>query len=253
MYATMRAPLGQIVLVGVITGSMILLAGCGGASTPNAAGTATATTAPAATHSPAPKLPAPGSQPPAQPPPAGYRWVGSASQRFWLAVPREWLALDFSKISITAAVRRASLKGVANSTLTAGFQNLKQHHALFVADPASAVNSAHQFATNANAFCDPTAVQPGAASADGLDAAFKAAYIKIGAHLVWLRNTTVTSTKVIITSELTAQTTGGYTITEIQVADLTSQGRLCELTLSTDQPASYLPVLRKIGATLQAG
>ena len=54
----------------------------------------------------------------------------------------------------------------------------------------------------------------------------------------------------IITSELTAQTTGGYTITEIQVADLTSQGRLCELTLSTDQPASYLPVLRKIGATL---
>ncbi|MGO8958617.1 MAG: hypothetical protein ACLQFR_14795 [Streptosporangiaceae bacterium] len=248
------APFTRTLLTGFIAGSLISLAGCGGTSPSNAAGGASAGTAPSATPSQSQSsAPPSGSQQPAQAPPAGYRWVGSSSQRFWLAVPRDWVALNLANISITAAIRKASFKGVANSALTADFQTLKQRHALFVADPASAVNSPHQFATNANVFCSQTAIQPGPDSANGLDAAFKAAYVKIGAHLVWLKNTTVSATKLIVTSELTAQTSGGYTITEIQVADLTNQGKLCELTLSTDQPTAYIHTMRKIGTTLQAG
>ncbi len=255
MHVTMRAPVRRALLPGLIAGSLILLAGCAGTSSNNAAGGSTThTTAPSVTpsQSPSPSAQPPGSQQPAQAPPAGYRWVGSTSQRFWLAVPRDWVALDLSKISITAAVRKASFKGVANSALTADFQNLKQRHALFVANLASAASSPHQFSTNANAFCTTAPFQPGPSSAAGLDSAFKAEYIKIGAHLVSLKNTTVSTTKVIITSELTAQTSGGYTLTEIQVAYLTNQSRLCELTVSTDQAAAYLHTMRKIGATLQA-
>jgi hypothetical protein len=168
-------------------------------------------------------------------------------------VPKDWTALDLSKISVSAAVREASLKAVATSALRADFRNLKQRHALVISDPASAVNSPNQFATTANVFCNPTVFLPGLGVVDALDSTIKAEYAKIGAHLVRLKNTKASSKEVVITSELTAQTSGGYTVTEIQVADLTSQSRLCELTLSTDQPAVYLHTMKKIGATLHAG
>ena len=165
----------------------------------------------------------------------------------------DWVALDMSKISVSAAVRKASLKAVSTSALRADFQNLKQRHALLISDPASAVNSPNQFATNANVFCNPTVFLPGLGVVDALDSTIKAEYAKIGAHLVWLKNTKASSKEVVITSELTAQTSAGYTATEIQVADLTRSSRLCELTLSTDQPTVYLPIMKKIGATLHAG
>jgi hypothetical protein len=255
MYETTRIPFGGTFLALCAAVSLILLSGCAGTGSPHAAGSSTkptaTSTAPTQTpsQSPSPSASTPGSQQPAQPPPAGYRWIGSSTQRFWLAVPRDWVALDFSKISITAAIRKASLKGVGNPALVTEFQDLKRRHALFVADPASAVNSPHQFATNANVFCSTTVIQPGPGAADALDSTIKAVYVKIHAHLVGLKNT-VTSTKVIITSELTAQTSGGYTLTEIQVTELTSQSRICELSMATDQPAGYLHMMRKIGTTL---
>lgn len=255
MYVTTSAPFRRTLLAGFISGSLILLAGCTGTGANNASGGTTTPPAASKTSSPSappPSAPPPSSQQPAQPPPSGYRWVGSTSQRFWLAVPRDWIALDLSKISITAAVRKATPKGVPDSALTADFQNLKQRHALFVADIASAVNSPHAFSTNANAFCSVAPFRPGPGSAAGIDSLIKAEYVRIGARLVSLKNTTVSNTKLVITSELTAQTSGGYMLTEIQVADLTSQGRLCELTLTTDQ-AGYRLTMRKIGTTFQAG
>jgi hypothetical protein len=260
MYTRMHTPFMRMLLVGVTAGSLLVLASCGGTSSTNASGASPTGTASSATpsHSPAAQSttgqsPAPGSQRPAQAPPAGYRWFGSSAQRLWLAVPKDWIALDLSKISISAAVRQASLKAVATSALRADFRNLKQRHALVISDPASAVNSPNQFATTANVFCNPTVFLPGLGVVDALDSTIKAEYAKIGAHLVRLKNTKASSKEVVITSELTAQTSGGYTVTEIQVADLTSQSRLCELTLSTDRPAVYLHTMKKIGATLHAG
>jgi hypothetical protein len=264
MYAAMRTQLGRTLLAAVTAALLLAVAACAGNSSTNASGTSATGTASTATpsHTPAaqsptaqstPQAPLPGSQQPTQAPPAGYRWFGSPAQRIWLAVPRDWVPLDLSKISIGAALRKASLKGVATSALRADFQAIKQRHGLVVTDPASSVNSPNQLATNANVFCNPTAVLPGPAAADALDSTMKAEYVKIGAHLVSLKNTKPTSKEVVITSELTAQTSAGYTITEIQVADLTSQSRLCELTLSTDQPTVYLPTMKKIGASMQAG
>ncbi len=263
MYMRMHTPFMRMLLAGVTAGSLLVLASCGGTSSTNASGASPTGTASSATHSPAAQSPAahsttgqspaPGSQRPAQAPPAGYRWFGSSAQRLWLAVPKDWTALDLSKISISAAVREGSLKAVATSALRADIRNLKQRHALLISDPASAVNSPNQFATTANVFCNPTVFLPGLGVVDALDSTIKAEYAKIGAHLVRLKNTKASSKEVVITSELTAQTSGGYTVTEIQVADLTSQSRLCELTLSTDQPAVYLHTMKKIGATLHAG
>jgi hypothetical protein len=265
MYTRMHTSFMRMLIVGVTAGSLLALASCGGTSSTNASGASPTGTASSATpsHSPAAQSPAahsttgqspaPGSQRPAQAPPAGYRWFGSSAQRLWLAVPKDWTALDLSKISISAAVREASLKAVATSALRADFRNLKQRHALVISDPASAVNSPNQFATTANVFCNPTVFLPGLGVVDALDSTIKAEYAKIGAHLVWLKNTMASSKEVIITTEVTAPTSGGYTVTEIQVADLTSQSRLCELTLSTDQPTVYLPIMKKIGTSLHAG
>jgi hypothetical protein len=257
MHAAMRATLPRLVLATVIAGALAIAAtGCVGTGTGTGTGTSPSapvtSSAPAASQSPAAQTPAPGSQPPAQPPPAGYQWVGSSSQHFWVAVPKDWIALDLSKFTITAAVRQASLKGLPTAALQADFQNLKARHALFIADPASAVSSPNQFATNANLFCGSTPIPPGTATANALDSTIRAEYVKIGAHLVSLKNTTVNSSEVVITSELTAQATAGFTVTELQVTHLTNN-RICELTLSTDQAATFLPTMRKIGRTLQAG
>jgi hypothetical protein len=245
----MRAALARPLIYATIAGSLITVAGCGGTASPPKPRASSSTTSPAVAAS-TPSTVA-GSQPPAQAPPAGYQWVGSTAQRIWVAVPNRWVALDLSKITGAAAMQRVSLKGVPTATVRADIETIIKKHGLFAADVASAASSTHGFATNANAFCVTTAVEPGPGAASELDSAIRAEYASLNLHVLSLKNTAVSATRVIITTKLTAQTTAGFTVTEIQVADLTNQGKICYLTLSTDRPGTYLATFSKIAATLQ--
>jgi hypothetical protein len=233
-----------------VAGSLIAIAGCGTSPNPNAAASSTPSTASTSTPSGAASTPASGSQPPAQAPPAGYEWLGSAQQRIWVAVPKTWVALDLSKLSYRAALRKFSVKGLPSSAVIADVQNLIKRHGLFAADVASASSSAHGFATNANAFCTSTPVEPGQGAATELDSGLRAEYASIHVQVISLKNRVVNANEVILVAQLSVPTTGGFALTEVQETDLTNGGKLCYLTLTTDTPGTYLPIFRKIVRTL---
>jgi len=188
---------------------------------------------------------------PAEPPPAGYKWVGSAAQGVWFAVPDRWAAINLAKISASKAISRLAFKGISSSFLKTVLAQLSQRHAVFVADVASAVQSPHQFATNGNAFCAPTALAPNASSSSALKAAVRAEYAKIHAHVLSIRSTTINGNPAV-TAEFTITSTGGMTVAETQYEVLTKSSRLCPVTLSTDNPAAFRHTFNKIGGTIHA-
>lgn len=238
-------------IMAAITASLITIAGCGGTTSPTQP-TASSDSTPSAVASSSQAVAA-GSTPPAQAPPSGYQWLGSAEQRVWVAVPDSWVALDLSKLSYAAALAKFALKGQSTAAVKADIETLAQKHGLFAADVASAASSPNDFATNANAFCTSTPVEPGPGAASELDTGIRAEYASIHVHVISLKNTVVSDSQITMIAELSAQTTAGFTLTEIQEAELTSAGRICYLTMTTDRPTVYLPIFRKIAATLQVG
>lgn len=258
----MRAHLSRNLVVSTsaaaLTAVALTLAGCGGsgaspsASSPSAA--ATTATSPPAPPSPAPTAttPSPGTVRPAAAPPAGYQWVGISSQRIWLAVPDSWVVINLSSSSLNSALRKVSVKGLSASALKSVLTNLRQHHALFLADVQSASTSPNKFATNANAFCNPTDVEPGPGAAGAFESALRGEYAKLNAQVISIKDTTAGDT-LTIRAEIKLQTAGGYPLTELQFVQLTNRSEVCQTTLSTDNPAHYLPVFDKVGRTIQAG
>jgi hypothetical protein len=226
----------------VAAGSVIIAAGCGGSGSNPGAGTKSSNGAGSSS------MQAADNQQPKQAPPHGFQWVGNSSQGIWVAVPKSWVAIDLSKLTVRQALH--TLKGVSSATMRADLRTLKQHKALFVADLNSASASAHHFATNVNAFCNNEVIQPGPGAASIFDKALRNEYNTIHAHVVSLKNTQVNSTAVVIQTKLTLQATAGYTLTELQTANVTNHSKICEVTLSTDNPAKYLRTLKKIQRTL---
>src|SRR5215469_5280622 len=110
----------------------------------------------------------------AEPPPDGYQWARSASQAVWFAVPDNWAVLNLAKISFASALSRLAFKGISSSYLRNALAVLRQRHAIYVADVASAARSPHQCATNGNAFCTPTALVPSAGSPEVMIAGLRA-------------------------------------------------------------------------------
>ncbi len=187
---------------------------------------------------------------PAEPPPAGYKWAGSAAQGVWFAVPASWAAVNLAKISATKAISRFVPRGVSSSYLKAVLAELSQRHAFVVMDLASAVRSPHQFATNGNAFCVPTPLAAGASSSAALKAAIRAEYAQIHARVLAIRNATIDGDPGVRT-EFTIPSRAGITVSETQYAVLTKNGRLCTVTLSTDNPTAFQRTFNKIGGTIR--
>jgi hypothetical protein len=234
----MRFLSARPVLIIATAGALTALAACSGTTNPSGGQSSPArTSSPGAQSTPAL--------------PAGYQWVTSAAQHLTVAVPANWVTLDLSKLSITAALRRFSVGAVPSRLLIADIETLGKRHALFMADLGSVAKSPHKFATNANVFCNATPLLPSTGSANELDTEFRAEWASIHVTLLSLKNTTVSSHEVVVAMELQAMTSAGYSLTEVQVDELTSQGRLCYLTLSTDRPTVYLRTFRTIASTLR--
>jgi hypothetical protein len=187
---------------------------------------------------------------PAEPPPAGYRWAGSAAQGVWFAIPDSWAALNLAKISAAKAISNFALRGMGSSYLKNVLTELSQRHAIFVADLASAVRSPHQFATNGNAFCVPTALTPGASSSSALKTAERAEYAKIHVRVLAIRNATIDGDPGV-KSEFTLTSRAGVPISDTQYTVLTKNSRLCYVTLSTDNPRAFRRTFNKIGGTIR--
>lgn len=183
--------------------------------------------------------------------PAGYRWVGSTARGVWFAVPRDWAAVDLAKVNVTQAISRIGIKGMSSSSVMKTTLNeLSQQHPIFAADLASAVRSPYGFATNVNAFCESSPVAPDASSLPALKAAARAQYAQFGWHVLALRAATVDG-DVGIESKFTITSASGVTLTDTQYIVLTKSSRACTITLSTDDPAPFQRIFRKIGGTIR--
>lgn len=219
---------------------------CGG----SAAKSQAPITSSSATTSPSPSA-GPANGVPTASPPAGYRWVGSTAQGVWFAVPDNWAAVDLAKVNVTQAVSRFSPKGISSSFMKAALNELSRQHAIIAADLASAVRSPYGFATNVSAYCESSPVTPDASSLPALKAYAQAQYAQIGAHVLALRDATVDG-NVGINSEVTITTASGATLTDTQYIILTKSSRACTITLTTDNPAPFQRIFRKIGGTIRA-
>jgi hypothetical protein len=236
----------------VLAVAALALAGCGGTSSPAASATsAPATSASAA--SPAATVSAATAGKPSQAPPAGYQWVGIGPQNLWLAVPDSWVVLNLSNMSVTQAMERVRLKGQPAAAMRKDLEGLKQNHGIVVMDLASAATSPVKFASNVNAFCTSAAMEPGTGAASALQSGLKAEYAKVGAHVLAVKKITVSDSAVIVRLRIQLQSTAGYTVDELQYADLTNQGRICYTTFSTDRPGTFFPVFEKVAGTLHVG
>jgi hypothetical protein len=232
----------------ILTGLLIAVAaaasGCGGSAAKPQAPVAS----PTAKTSASPSSGLANGVPTASPP-HGYKWAGSAAQGVWFAVPNRWAAVNLAKLSVTQAMRRFEPKGMSGSFMKTALSQLSRQHAIFVADLASAVRSPHQFATNGNAFCEPTALAPGASSSPALKAAVRAQYAQLGAHVLALTDATIDG-RAGIKAKTAITTATGMTLTEAQYIVLTKNGRLCTITLTTDNAARFQRTFSKIGRTI---
>jgi hypothetical protein len=234
----------DLILVGVIIAVTPAAIGCGGsASNPHAA------VSPSSVKTSAPSSPGIVNGVPAESPPAGYRWAGSAAQGVWFAVPSDWAAINLAKINTAQALRRFRPRGMSSSTLQAMVAGLRQRHAFFVADLASAVQSSHQFATNGNAFCVPTPLAPGTSSS-ALESAIQAEYAQVHWRVLTIMNTTIDGDPGV-RSMFTILSGTGMVLTDTQYTVLAKNGHLCTVTLSTDNPTGFRQTFNKIGGTIR--
>jgi len=228
------------ILAGIIIAAAAAASGCGGSA---AKPQAPAPSSPAASAKSSAGLT---SSVPATPPPAGYKWAGSAAQGVYFAVPKTWAAIDLGKINLTQAVHRFWPKGVS-SQLMASLKQLSQQHAVYFADLAEAVQSANKFATNGNAFCSATPIASDSGSS-ALKSLMRAQYAQIGAHGLVFKDVNIDG-NTGIRAHFTVST-GAIPLTDTQYTVLTKSSRLCYVTLTTDNPASFAGVFRKIGRTI---
>jgi hypothetical protein len=231
-----------------MTGVVVTAAACAGSSPKSTPSSPAASTA---SSSPSPQA-ASGQQPTAAPP-TGYEWHGSSIQGIWVAIPKSWVALNLANMSLSQVTKRFSTTGIGTAAMQADLANLKKQNALFFADLASYVTSAHAFTTNASALCPPAAVvQPGASSIPGLEAGMRAEYAKIKARVLSVKRVTVAGGEAFA-AKLALTSNAGYTITELQVVVLSSAGQTCFVTFSTDHPTAFLPTFDKAASTIHVG
>jgi hypothetical protein len=228
---------------------MIIAVTAAASSCAGSAGNAQAPVSPSPTTS-ASSSPGNANGTPAQPPPAGYKWAGSAAQGVWFAVPKTWAALNLAKISAATAASRLQFKGISSGYLKNVLAALSQRHAVFVADLASALRSPHKFATNGNAFCVPTPLVPSTTSSSALKALARAEYAKVHWHVLAIRTATINGHPGV-KAAYTITSTTGLPITEAQYMVLATNGHLCTITLSTDQPRAFRRTFSKIGSTIR--
>jgi hypothetical protein len=232
------------ILAAVIATVMAGVGGCAGSET-----AAPHTSPPASAATSSASSPTAGGAP-AEPAPAGYRWQGSAAQGVWFAVPDSWAAVNLGKISAAQAISRFTIRGMNASYLKNVLTELGKRHAIFVADLASAARSAHQFATNGNAFCLPSVLTPGARSSSALKAAIRTEYAQIHARVMAVRNVSIDGDRGV-EAEFTLTSTAGLTITDAQYVVLTKNSRLCYVTLSTDNPTAFRNTFNEIAGTIR--
>jgi len=232
----------------------LALVGCGGSSAP----------APKVTSAPPSSLPsAPAATvtaqavtkgKPTQASPPGYQWVGLTAQHYWLAVPDSWFVLNLSDISVPQAMERARLRqGLRGYVMRSDIEELHQVHGLVAMDVASIAASPSKFATNLNAYCGPSLIQPGVGAASALAASARAEVTQLAGHLIAIDDITNTASSVVMRVVADEQTSAGVTLRHLQYFHLTDQGRICYTTFTTDQPGRYSPLFATIAATIHVG
>lgn len=164
--------------------------------------------------------------------------------------PTSWAAINLAKMSAAKAISRFVPPGTSSSYLKTVLAELSRRHAFVVADLASAVRSPHRFATNGNAFCVPTPLAPDASSSSALKAALRAEYAQIHLRVLAITNATIDGHPGV-RSEFRLPSRAGITVSETQYAVLAKNGRLCTVTLSTDNPAAFRRTFNKIGGTIR--
>jgi len=238
----------QCLTVAAMTGTIIMSAGCSGGSTPTAGGSA-----PSSPSSSPAQPEAVGSTKPTEAPPAGYQWQGTATQRIWVAIPKTWVALNLAKLSLNQVTERFATKGIGTSQMRADLIKLKQDKALFFADLASYVSSAHGFTTNASALCPSASpIQPGSSAIPGLESEMRAEYAQIKARVLSMKPLTIVGGQAF-ESRLSLTSNSGFVISELQVVALSRSGRTCFVTFSTDKPAAFRTTFSKSAATIHVG
>ena len=236
----MRGP----ILAGMIIAVTIAASGCGSAN-PQASAPQSSATPPAPTPSAA------ASGVPAGPPPAGYKWVGSAAQDVWLAVPRGWVVINPTKQSLDDAISRLERRGVSSAYLkTLLAQAVQRHYAAMALDLASRAQSPHHFATNVNAFCSPAGPLPNASSASALKASLQAGLAQLHGRVLAARKVTIHGDPGV-RAEFTIPLVTGLTESETSYSVWTKNGRTCYITLSTDNPVAFARTFNKIGGTIR--
>jgi hypothetical protein len=219
------------------------------------AGTGCSGSAPA---SPAPSpaataaAPASAGQRPVQAPPAGDTWSGSSAEGVWLAIPRTWITINLARVSVSQAARSFATTGIAAHALIADLATLKKEQALVFADPASAALPPRGFTTNASATCQPAGSTSGSGGIASLQATMRLEYAEIRARVQSIQTAPVAGGQAV-EARLTVATTGGYSITEVQVVALSSTNRTCFITFSTADPRLFLPVFARSAATIHVG
>jgi hypothetical protein len=235
--------------IGVATLALVVILGVIGAAAGPGPGSRTHA---AAAPEPAKISPAKTSGAPAGPPPAGYHWVGSAAAGVWLAAPKSWAAVNLAKVKLGQAIRHFALKGLSSNQLTSALTEVSRHHGIFVVDLASI--GSQGFATNANAFCTPAPLVPGAVGSSALQSAvqsdLRAQYARIHAHVLSMSSATIDGDPGV-KDEITLTSAAGLTFSEFQYTVLSKAGRACSVTLATDNRAALQHVFNKIGGTIR--
>lgn len=129
--------------------------------------------------------------------------------------------------------------------------DVSRKHGIFVVDLASiqSAPSSQAFATNANAFCESTPLEPGAVDSSALQSAMRAQYARIHAHVLAISGATIDG-DTGVKAEFTLTSADGFTFSESQYTVLSKASRVCYVTLATGNRAALGHLFSKIGGTI---
>jgi len=183
--------------------------------------------------------------------PTGFQWIGLPADHIWLAVPDSWAALNLNSMSVTQAMARLKLTGQTAADMRNAVEQLRSAGGFLAVDTASVATSPSKFATNLNFFCTPASIPLGPGAASAIISTTESLYPKTGAQIISDNQVISTTSVAIVRIVANLPISPGVTAHELQFVTLTSRGKICYTSFSTDRPAEFFPQFVKMAATIQ--
>ena len=176
--------------------------------------------------------------------PAGDKWAGGPAVGMRLAVPGRWVTVGSA--ALPKVLHDVNLGKLGSPGLAALVPGLRRPGSLDLADPGPATGGAapSRFLANISLYCAPAHFPPGTNPVTGLSTIAEKEFAAVNPNSAQIGQTTVDGRPALLVYDEVS--VASRTVTGLQYAIAAPAGRVCYVTLVTQQPTQYEPVFARL-------